>query len=239
MRVHGLTVSVNFSDHLAKGIGRWMDGLSSLTVVSDPEDIGTESVVENCPGQTTLLKTRVFYADGAAFNKGAALEEGRRAMPFEDWILVFDSDIVPPVGWKEKVEENDIEPGWLYGAIRKQWHEKNRLSIDDPKLPIVRGDGVGVGFFQLFHSGDPAVQTSLGQTLFETCWSHAGNYDNDLMNRWRNRGRRPRLLDGFTVTHVGRGKDWLGRGKTAKFEEMMGERKRRGGKWDHERIRRQ
>jgi hypothetical protein len=111
-----------------------------------------------------------------------------------------------------------VEPGWLYGAAR---HDESGKAIRD--------DSHGYGWFQLFHSGDPIA---LATPLFETCWTHGGNYDSSIMLRWRNVKRLAPALD-IWLTHAGIGpsENWYGRGKRAEFAAMKQERARRGGGW--------
>ncbi len=83
LTIHGLTVCVGYSDFLARGIARWCAGLASLTVVTAPGDDATVSVAT--AHSARVVVTDLFYRDGAAFNKGRAMEEARRQMPWTDW----------------------------------------------------------------------------------------------------------------------------------------------------------
>lgn len=219
MTIHGLTVCVNYADLLAQGLDRWLAGLASLTVVTDLDDEDTANLIGS---RCRLHKTDVFYASRATFNKGAAMEQARRLMPWGDWILFFDSDIVPPTDWIEQARNARLTAGVLYGA--KRWQAG---SIDDDGSPAIPGDGIGVGFFQLFHSGDPRASAPL-----ETCWPHAGNYDNEFMHRWP---EYRRWLMPFRVAHVGERENWWGRGNRTAMDAMRAERHARGG-YQHERM---
>ena len=94
------------------------------------------------------------------------------------------------------------------------------------------GDAPGVGYFQLFHGSDPAVHTL---PLLETHWTHAGNYDNAFMDRWRDRGI-PIREEPFRLAHLGERGHLFGGGRSGEMAQMRAERVRRGGRWDHERI---
>lgn len=228
LTIHGLTVCVNYADFLARGIARWMSGLASLTVVTTPADAETQALAVAHGAE--FFATDLFTADGAVFNKGRAMEAARLAMPWSDWILLFDSDVVPPEDWKARLDRSQPRPGALYGCHRFEAGE----DVEDRGQPKCAHDVPGVGFFQLFHASDPAVQV-VGEPLIDTHWVHGGNYDNRFMDRWRAHGRQIRTVP-FRVAHVGERENWFGRGNREAFEAMQAERKRRGGQWDHERI---
>lgn len=257
MKVHALTVCVNKADHLDKCIDRWRCSLESLTIVTSPEDNTTRPMLKSHAPQgdvlacasgrpVELIVTDAFTRDGATFNKGRAMEEARLAMPWEDWILFLDCDVVPPLDWLARVEAALPRPGLLYGCHRFQAPDEG--PYDDLGQPNLAGDVPCVGFFQLFHSDDEALgawaASKVGKwtatgPLLDTHWLHAGNYDNRFMDRWRPplRPRNMRKnLDGFRLAHLGERDGWWGRGERAKFDEMQAERRRRGGRWDHETI---
>jgi hypothetical protein len=163
----------------------------------------------------------VFYRGGASFNKGAAIEAGRLLVPWSDWVLFFDPDIMPPVDWHQRICEKSPMPGNLYGCHRRE--DGKRVS----------GDAVGVGFFQLFHSDDPRVLATDGEDLVETHWTHAGNYDNAFMHRWPNEQIRD---IGFDVQHIGERGNWWGLASDMTVDQMQRQRNRNNGSKEHEKI---
>lgn len=225
MIIHGLTVCVDYAEYLAVSLDRWTAGLASLLVVTTERDHDTIALC-HAHGIRCFI-TDVFYEDGASFNKGRAMEAARRTMQWGDWILLFDADVVPPVDWVARLA--DLTPGYLYGCRRFAAAPE---ALDNRGQPPLAGDVPGVGYFQLFHSADALVVDT--DPLIETHWLHAGNYDNRLMDRWRAH-RRVRDLP-FRLAHLGDRENWFGRGHRTEFLAMQAERKRRGGKWDHERI---
>jgi glycosyltransferase involved in cell wall biosynthesis len=229
MTIHGLAVSVDYADYLARGIARWRQGLASLLVVTTPADHATQALARRHGAD--LVETNLFTRDGAVFNKGRAMEYARAYLPWSDWILFIDADVIPPVDWKERLEAQRPQPGWLYGAVRYAGDG----TLEDVGQPRFPSDVPGVGYFQLFHSADPAVQVAPGEPLIDTHWIHGGNYDNRFLDRWRRRCRPVRTVP-FRLAHLGPRDNWFGRGNRAAFAAMQTERRRRGGRWDHECI---
>lgn len=216
MRIHGLVVCVNYAAELRNAMPRWKAGLESLTIVTDPHDRQTALVADDY--HCRLVVTDAFYDNGAHFNKGLAQQIAWPHVPKEDWLLLIDADIVPPIGWKQTILHSNPQPGWLYGSRR--WDDRGALLFDDSH---------GYGYFQLFHASDPLAAK---EPFFETDWTHAGNGDSAILLRWRNVGRLAPVLP-LALHHqgVGPSHNWYGRGKLAEFDAMEAERARRGGGW--------
>lgn len=223
VKIHALTTCVNYADLLALSLARWVATLDSLLIVTDLSDEETVRLAE--AHGVPVHRTNIFYQRGATFNKGAAMEEARQAMPWADWILFFDADIVPPEDWRQRLPE--LQRGKLYGPRRRECPDISQAHHTD--LPYPPNDCIGVGFFQLFHSEDSHAQ---GVPLLETDWKHGGVYDSHFMHRWKTKDR-VRLP--FDVLHIGERDNWWGRGNKTAFNQMMAERKARGG-YQHERI---
>lgn len=224
MKINGLVVCVDYADLLSLSIERWVTSLDSLTVVTTPSDFATAELVKR--HGCRLFQTGVFYSNGAAFNKGAAMEAARQQMPWKDWILFFDADIVPPVDWLRQVKEH-AKPGMMNGARRFQSATKEDLL--KPKLKLIGGEGPGVGYFQLFRHDDLHARSV---PLLDSCWPHAGVYDSVFLSRWR---KDERHMMPLRLAHVGPMHNWFGRGNEEAYREMQSERERRGG-WSHERM---
>jgi hypothetical protein len=230
MNIHALTVAVKYADFLALGIERWQRHLSSWTIVTDTQDEETVELARRYG--LTIHRTDVFYAKGAAFNKGAALEEARiHAVPWEDWFLLIDADVVPEKDWRARIESIDPQPGRLHGCWRLD--ANTPFQIDDPRVPRISDDRIGYGYFQLFHTSDPVARR---RPLLDTHWTHAGNYDSTLLLSWKT----PPVEVPLKLWHVGGvSHNWFGRGEREQFLAMERERRRRGGGWasiEQERI---
>jgi glycosyltransferase involved in cell wall biosynthesis len=229
MRIHGLTVAVDYADLLALTLPRWLPGLASLTVVTSTAD--HVNVMNVCNPPTRVHVTEAFYEPaGVTFNKARAMNEAIDAMPWEDWILFFDADILPPEGWAETVAGANPTPGVLYGSARYIAPTPADVARGD----LMRyGDSEIAGYFMLFHATDPRVQRR--PLLAE--WSHAGGYDSDFQNLWSLRSSRENKATlPLRLIHIGEpGKNWHGRKNPEAMRAMFEERRRRGG-YQHERI---
>jgi hypothetical protein len=232
MKIHGLTVCVDYAEFLRVGLPRWLSGLESLTVVTAPRDVAT---IELCAeAAVKVFVTDLFYRDGASFNKGRALEAARLWMEERiggerSWRLLFDSDVVPPDDWLARLDRSRPQPDRLHGCLR---YDAPADALEDRGQAKCAFDVPGVGYFQLYHSADPVVQAL---PLLDCHWTHAGNYDNRFMDRWRKAGKTVQCVP-FRVAHVGERENWFGRGNRAAFDAMKAERVFRAGRWDHERI---
>lgn len=225
MNIRGLTVCVDYSDLLSVGLDRWDTGLDDILVVTSKADEKTKELCRSM--HIPFHETDIFYANGAGFNKGAGLSEAIIATNFRhnaDWILLFDSDIVPPANWREVVEKHQPQPGKLYGAWRYENPENFTLEQCDPrKGPRIPQTWV-IGFFALFHSQDPRVPPD---PLFECQWRHAGNYDTSFSWRWPHVGpsKCQEFINLHTV-HLGRQRqNWLGRGKGQELHDLLRQRR--------------
>ena len=206
-----MVVCVNFADLAARTLPHWQPGLASLLVVSTEADRETADVCTLLG--IDLYTTDAFKRHGAAFNKGAAMEEALPHVPWRDWILLFDIDIIPPARWWEQL--GDPQPGKLYGAHR--WDVDTDALIMDREWP---------GYFQLFHSGDPRAQD---RPLFDTAWRHAGGYDTVFQNRWgvgANDDHKVRL--DLHLKHIGQTGNWWGRGEQEQLRRMYRLRRQTG-----------
>lgn len=226
MRITGLTVCVDYAEHLAKSIQLWKDGLDEFVVITSFTDWATEQLCRD--NGVVRYPTGAFWSDGAKFNKGRAIAEAfEELLPRQSdnrWILFFDSDIEPPKDWMEELDDCEseglIHKNYLHGAFRCDPQTKRIIS--DPDI---------AGFFHLAHTSCPHMKR---QPIVDVHWYHAGNYDSTFQNRWpkERRIRLPLML----IHHGEPGKNWCGVGHAEDVKKLHAERKKRRGRWDHETV---
>jgi hypothetical protein len=231
MNINGLVVSCQYSDLFQYGIARWYNYLHSLTVVTDYKDTKTLELLARYP-DIRVHQTDIFYANGAKFNKGAAMEEARlgpNAPDWADWMLFFDADIIPEYAWYEKIEHmgDNLDRKTLYGA--KRFQANSPQDIDKATLQLIPDAPCDGGYFHMFHSSTIPKRDI---PLLETWWPHAGVYDSHFKNRW-SEGKRYVLP--IKLTHLGDRENWCGRGNTEAMTKLIDERRRRGT-YLHERM---
>lgn len=232
MRLTGICVSVGYADLLAKSIERWHLGLDRLVIVTSNADTATQDLCRH--HNIDFHATDVFYANGAKFNKGAGLSEAcfvKRIREHADWLLTFDSDIVPPIDWRSQLEASRLQKGRLYGTYRYQQPENEANPMVDYRRQMRQG--WVLGFFSLFHSSDPRLPR-MDEPLFDICWPHAGNYDTAFTNRW---GRHDQTILPIAMIHLGEERaHWTGRGKAGELHREFFAKRRGIEQWDHEKM---
>lgn len=204
-----ILVCVEYHDILELTIAKNASHFESITVVTTPDDIQTQSVVEKIPNARCYL-TNAFYANGCAFNKGAAMEEGFDTAGRNGWIVVMDADIVLP----PKINISELSDQKIYGVQRRMLEDVSSYAdgryheIEEWKtLPTMPDTDIAVGFFQLFNSCAPPLSN---RPWYPIEWKHAGGCDSFFERKWSNQNR-VRLFD-FQVLHLGvPGKNWFGR----------------------------
>lgn len=205
MRIDGFTCCVGpvYAAYLRASLPTWLDTLDSLTVVTDIHDDHTIATCQTQPEiageKFRLVKSSLLRAHGADFNKGALLCQAYAAMDPLDWVLHFDSDILPPQDWRQKVEGR-LRKGFIHGC--KRTDEQGKLIVDKPPLPY--------GFFQLWHAEDPACQK---WPIFEPWHRSCGSYDTWFNLQWP---LRLKAEFDFRVMHFGEVRaNWFGVGLEA------------------------
>lgn len=150
-----------------------------------------------------LFVTDLFFANGADFNKYAALEAALDHFGREGFITLLDADIVYPEGVS-------LEPvfGKLSTPHRRLYPEVTRIPPESewPRLPVHRNASEWAGYSQTFHAEDPAM----GPPPWHwTDVRHAGVADSIFQRKWQ---QSDKIRPAWKCLHLGPcGANWCGR----------------------------
>jgi hypothetical protein len=205
--MQSVVVCVDFDDYLAITLPNNLQLFDRTLVVTSPQDKKTIALAERY--RCHRLITDSFYDQGAAFNKGLALEEAFCLTGRSGWICVWDVDILIP-----ETDFGGLCKDCLYVPIRRMLADPRdyRPGMDWSRLPSPTLDFEFSGYCQIFHSD------AVPPPWYSTCWPHAGCSDSDFAAKFPacNRLRPP-----FEVLHLGLegtpgvqgrvGQNWMGR----------------------------
>lgn len=188
--MNSIVVCVEFDDFLAVTLLRNVRHFERTLVVTSPGDGPTKALVLATP-KCELFETDAFFRGGAAFNKGAAMEEGFDVLGRNGWVCIWDADVMMP----ESIEfAKDCR--CLYVPVRRILPDPKDFSdcLEWSNLSSPTRANEFVGYFQLFHA------SSVSPPWYTSDWTHAGGCDSDFQLKFpSDRLRRPP----FEVLHLG------------------------------------
>lgn len=198
MRIHGLTISVDYGDFLKETLPSAFNFLDTVTVMTSPTDTETLQVCRD--NGTEPIQTEAWWRHEAAFDKGGGLNEGLSTLPRgnDDWYLLFDSDILFPSDLRISLPKLDTEA--LYGIDRFNVVGPDELarirptfsaSTTDPLTLEERFFPFALGFFQLYHCKNLRTYPC-GPTAADT----------DLMFSKSFHASKRKFLEGLSVGHL-------------------------------------
>lgn len=191
--MNAITVCVEYDDLLALTLPRAATHFERVLVVTSFDDARTADVVARTPN-AECFQTDLFFADGANFNKGRALEAGFDVLGREGLICVFDADIVMP----PCLERPPLLADYLYSPYRRMCRNPLQWDGSDDWSAFPRfSDNEFAGYFQLFHAMASALES---RPWYGVDWNHAGGCDSDFQAKWPT-GKKRRLP--FDVLHLG------------------------------------
>jgi hypothetical protein len=200
--MRGITVCVGYDDLLSITLASNMRHLTECVVVTHQDDERTKAVATSVPG-VRVFETALFYADGARFNKGRALESAFDFLGRDGWLCIWDADVLFPAS----LPLASLDPETLYGAPRRilddlrQWHP----DLDWRRLPLSR-DRPCIGYLQIFHASASVLRQ---RPWYDPGFTHAGGSDGRFATRWP---VRRRWMLPFEVLHLGpKDTNWMGR----------------------------
>ena len=180
---------VDFGDMLSVTLPKNKHHFSQTMIVTSSRDAETQRLAAE--HGVSCCVTDVFYDNGAAFNKGAAMEVGFDALGRDGWICIWDADIVMP----ESMPMPVLSPGCLYGVPRRILDDPLQYSSEmDWGIARPTVNHEFQGYFQLF------CGNRISPPWYGTTWQHAGGCDSDFLSRFPE-SKRVKLP--FEVLHLG------------------------------------
>lgn len=207
--MRGICVNVDYSDLASICLPQNLRHLTECWVVTSPDDTATQHLCAQFPNVRTYI-TNEFYLDGAYFNKGRAMESALRAMPHDQWIAIFDADILFPEDMSAQiVAAGPLMPDTLYGARRRIVENPLTWNPSDNwmKYPLSNDSNRVIGYLQIFDPRSPVISDK--SPWYDQTFIHAGGGDGHFERLYP---RSQQKLLPFDVLHLGpRDKNWFGR----------------------------
>jgi len=152
--IEAIICCVNFSDYLSETLFfnyKFFDHVIILTIPEDKKTIDLCNIYKNI----TCIKTNLFYKGGGNFNRGAVTNLAFKNLRYNDWVVIFDLDIILMNNFLNIIKNKNLYTNIIYGLPRvtcnyKHWYldqwKKFGYSLEACKEPQICW-----GFFQMFH----------------------------------------------------------------------------------------
>jgi len=151
IKLNGLCVCVDFGDYLDYTMQYNRSIFDTVTIVTTDKDYETKRVCHKY--NLNVVVTKRLYEDDAPFNKGKAINDGYLEMDKEDWICIFDADIIFPFFHNIL---HKLDQTMLYSIPRKDInitkHISNITQSSHENELRLCSDECLIGYCQLFHS---------------------------------------------------------------------------------------
>lgn len=200
--VRAILISVDYADLLAVSLPHNRHHFEEVTVVTSTADVATQQIAAPF---AYVVKTDLFYEQGAIFNKWKALEYGLDCMGRYGLICVMDADVL----WPKEIPKIDYNPECLYSPLRRMMIDTSKPIPPErlwPKFDLHPNVDEFAGYSQIFHATDHHLGPA---PWHETNWKHAGGADSFFQFKWP---PSHKIRPPFEVLHLGEaGENWCGR----------------------------
>lgn len=172
MRIEAVIVCKDYSDFLAHTLPNNQQHLDRIVVVTHPDDRATQRLCAQYG--VDCVATTEMHRDGAAFNKGRAINVGIMHLGHTDWLLHLDADTYLPHRFREMLHHAQLDKANIYGCDRlntksfDNWEEHKHKTVPQhqwrfmvtphAEFPLgarLMHQELGycpIGYFQLWHS---------------------------------------------------------------------------------------
>ena len=196
MKLESIIVCKDYGDFLEHTLPENMQHFDRMVVVTHPSDNRTKTLCNRYG--IDCIETEEFHRDGDLFNKGRVINQGLSHLRHDGWLLHMDADVLLPHGFRNLLENAQLDKRNIYGADRlnttsyDHWQNNKhhtkpahqwRYMVTAPKefnlgarLLHQEYGYCPIGYFQLWHSSAgkkyPIVNGSAehGDVLFAIQW---------------------------------------------------------------------
>lgn len=223
-KVELLMVCVGYADFLRATLAWNMKQFDRTVVVTSSDDLDTQRVVKEA-GATLVISDR-HKENGAVFNKGKLINEGFKALDFDDWVMLSDADILFMPDFRQEFAKRIWNPGVLYYGTRYntppngilKWVErfkKNPEIIRQQPLGNPADNQLPWGYFQLFNCRAGTIRDRVKDRLiYPENFTTAGGVDKKFHEGWPANRKQLSPPDIFKTVHMYHGRlgtNWAGR----------------------------
>lgn len=218
--MNAIIVCVDYAAELAITLPYNRHHFERVLVVTEERDKATRDTAASW--HADVCCTDAFRANGARFNKFAAMEEALTECDYRHgWLCIMDADVLWP-----RAAPLELRVGCLYTPRRRMCPDVRLVPESEwRRYPLHRNDAEHAGYSQVFHCDDPVLGAP---PWHDVTWSHAGGADSFFQRKWRehNKVRPP-----WECLHLGEaGTNWCGRGEEdrAELRRLLRERRLHG-----------
>lgn len=207
-KLSAVVVCVGRAEHLRQTLAHNAGQVDELIVVGSQDG----ELIDESPPNVKFVFSIAYKARDFAFNKGAMLNDGLKALaPGADWVVLTDADVFLSPNLRNYVATHALNPGVLYGTHRYDLDPK--LMEDGyeaggmcPSVPATGLNAEPNGYFQLFNRRALAIRDRWPAVMSEEFCS-AGGIDSWFLQQFPAAKRF--VIPELAVTHLAHG-DALG-----------------------------
>jgi hypothetical protein len=210
-------VNIGYHDKLEMTLQYSVKESDEVVVVTESSDEVTQKICQRHGVHLVISDKKEL--GGAVFNKGALLNDGIKYAVDTfgtKWILLTDSDIIFPEGFRSSIVGKIYNPGTLYFAERICIPQEKVKSFMASRINLIRSTQDDIhsnrkawGYFQLFNVDASVIK---GRKPYSEEYLSAGYVDKEFLKLWPKDRRHFLGIKVVHINHGPRGKNWHGEG---------------------------
>ena len=186
MRFEAIIQSTNYTDLLEITLPLNKGHFDTIAVYTKTGDEATKSLC--LKHGVECRETDNFAKDGAKFNRGAVYNESLANLSYGQWVIILDSDVILPEDFRAKIEAENLDKEYFYGARRyniETLNDLKKVQSDPVKLKeYILYRGYGYGYFQMFHCESLVFKWLMAKSNGRPYYEHTDGSEADW--RFRN-----------------------------------------------------